>query len=584
MLLMSWVGACGRSVRPRAFRRAGMVLLGLGWAMALPSPAPAQTPLNPDIEVGVVQRFGEELTDVLVLKAPPGDQLTIAFETNGQAQSLSTTEARIALGRLTLPQPELEERVVLSTHRSFESAEDSANQWRQRGIAVEIAQPDTWQVWADRSTYGTPMVRRLLLKNLAAQGFDTPFLDSQVVAQVHKSAFIANGYRYNRDRFKITSGTGQISVSQEGSPTRTYAGPLRLQPNAYGTYTLVNDVPIETYLRGVVPHEIGLGAPPTAIEAQAVLARTYALRNLRRFEIDDYELCADTHCQVYWGLGGAAPQSDRAIAATRGLVLTYQDELIDALYSSTTGGVTSPFSHVWNGPDRPYLRAVVDSVQNSWDLALRPLNDEQNFRAFIALDKGFNEDDWDTFRWQIDSPLAEVTQDVRTYLQRQQDPKASFSRVLDVQVTERAPSGRVQEVTVQTDLGPVQLQKDEVIRVLSAPRSLLFYIDPILQAPAQAKADNAATPEGNGSADNPAVAQTPPEPQLTGYRFVGGGRGHGVGMSQTGAYRLGKLGWSSADILRFYYPGTALQPITDDLVYWRDPAEAQATNPQVTNP
>jgi SpoIID/LytB domain protein len=63
------------------------------------------------------------------------------------------------------------------------------------------------------------------------------------------------------------------------------------------------------------------------------------------------------------------------------------------------------------------------------------------------------------------------------------------------------------------------------------------------------------------------------EPQLTGYRFVGGGFGHGVGMSQTGAYNLGDLNWSAERILKFYYPGTELQPISDALVFWRDPAE-----------
>jgi SpoIID/LytB domain protein len=58
---------------------------------------------------------------------------------------------------------------------------------------------------------------------------------------------------------------------------------------------------------------------------------------------------------------------------------------------------------------------------------------------------------------------------------------------------------------------------------------------------------------------------------LRGYRFIGGGFGHGVGMSQTGAYNLGALNWSSDRILQFYYPGTELKPISNDLVLWRDP-------------
>jgi len=64
-----------------------------------------------------------------------------------------------------------------------------------------------------------------------------------------------------------------------------------------------------------------------------------------------YQLCADTQCQVYMGLSGAVPNTD--VAATRGQVLTYQNQLVDALYSSTTGGITAAFSDVWNGADRP---------------------------------------------------------------------------------------------------------------------------------------------------------------------------------------------------------------------------------------
>jgi hypothetical protein len=67
---------------------------------------------------------------------------------------------------------------------------------------------------------------------------------------------------------------------------------------------------VETYLRGVVPHEIGPECSLWAVEAQTIIARTYALRNLRRFAADDYELCADTHCQVYKGLTGTVPLAD----------------------------------------------------------------------------------------------------------------------------------------------------------------------------------------------------------------------------------------------------------------------------------
>jgi SpoIID/LytB domain protein len=511
-------------------------------------PVPAAQ--NPVIRVGIVQRFGENLQDRIVLEALPGNQLTLSFETQGQPQSVTTTRVVIGLAPQPLPEATLGERVVLGNHRSFETAEYSAQQWRQKGIEPEIAQPGSWEVWANREQYNTPLVRRLLVKNLHDQGFNEVFLDSRVLGQIPRTYFEANGYRYNRDSFDIRGGGGQVRVTQPGDPpvTRVYGGTLRVQPNTYGTYTLVNSVPIETYLRGVVPHEIGPRAPIPAIQAQAVLARTYALRNLRRFAIDNYELCADTQCQVYRGLTGTVPVADQAIAATQGQVLTYQNELIDALYSSTTGGITAAFSDVWDGPDRPYLRPVVDSVHGLWDINRYPLSSEEAFQRFIALNEGFNEVGWSLFRWRNEGSLSEITADLKGYLGRRQHPLAGFTQVRSLRVAERAASGRVQIVEVDTDLGAVQLRKDEIVRVLRPPRSLLFYLEPIY-AP--------------GPADATGV--------LTGYRFVGGGWGHAVGLSQAGSYRLGNLGWNYGRILQFYYPGTILQPISDQLTFWREP-------------
>ncbi len=158
------------------------------------------------------------------------------------------------------------------------------------------------------------------------------------------------------------------------------------------------------------------------MEAQAILARTYALRNLRRFKADNYELCADTHCQVYKGLTGTVASADQAIAATKSLVLTYNNELVDALYSATTGGVTAPFSDVWNGSERPYLKAVVDSPNPIWDLSQKPLANEQNFREFISLKEGFNESGRDVFRWRRENRLERIKADLQKYLKKPNIP------------------------------------------------------------------------------------------------------------------------------------------------------------------
>ncbi len=591
-LSLPWVGAA-------------LALAGLGM------PAQAQNiPLEPQLDVGVVQRFGSSPQDEVILKPTAGDSLTVKFELQDQPQTLTTTgDVKLKLEMQQQSDPKVTERVILSTHRSFESAEDSASQWKNQGIEVEVAQPRQWQVWAKRDTYKTPLLRRLLMQNLQSNGSRTAFIDTQVQTQIPKAAVVINGTSYQQDHleFGSTSNRVEVTFNREEQGTRSYAGSLKLQPNAYGTYTLVNQVPLETYLRGVVPHEIGSGAPPTTVEAQAVLARTYALRNLRRFAIDNYQICADTQCQVYWGLGGATPEADRAITATKGKVLTYSNELIDALYSSTTGGVTAPFSNVWNGPDRPYLRAVVDSVQNIWSLPQRSLSEEANFRSFISLKQGFNEDGWDMFRWRVESPLSEIAKDLRAYLQSKQHPLANFTQVNDLRIVERSPAGRVQKMEVTTDRGLVQLEKDEILRALYAPNSTLFYLDPVYETPAvktnvakpdaqagaqagdQVDSSNAANQDVKpddltaqvGPSPNPTAPETSPAPKvLKGFTFVGGGLGHGVGMSQTGAYRLGKLGWSHEQILSFYYPNTQLQPLNPTITFWKEPEEAKEPEAQ----
>ncbi|ACK72714.1 SpoIID/LytB domain protein [Gloeothece citriformis PCC 7424] len=496
-----------------------------------------------EIKVGIVQRFGEEVTDKVSIASNSGDSLTLRFvDQNGQPQTLQTNQLTLEIVKQPLSNPVLEERLVLSDHATFETAEDSAKQWEALGIEVEVTQPERWQVWAKRDVYQTPLLRRWLHQSLKAKGYKDPYLETALVSQKPQASFTINGVRYGLNKLDITTGTNQVRVTKPGQQPRLYGGSLRLQPNSYGTYTLVNQVPLETYLRGVVPHEIGPGAPQSATKAQTIIARTYALRNLRRFEADNYELCADTHCQVYYGLTGTIARVDQAIAETKGLVLTYQNELVDALYSSTTGGITAPFSDVWNGEERPYLRAVIDSPNQVWDLSQQSLADEAAFRKFISLKDGFNETGRNVFRWNKQSSLEQLNADLKKYLTRRKHPLADFNTIQAMGVTKRSPSGRVLTLTVQTDKGIIELHKNEARSAFGPPRSTLFYVEPVYNA----------------------------NKQLLGYAFVGGGFGHGVGLSQYGSYNLANLGWSAEKILEFYYPGTVIQPLNESIVFWRE--------------
>ncbi|MGF1492649.1 MAG: SpoIID/LytB domain-containing protein [Microcoleaceae cyanobacterium] len=505
----------------------------------------AEADFNPWLKIGVVQQFGKKTDDTLVIKAKPGDHLTLKFPTPEGEKVLQTKSVILKVDTQPLEEPIVDERIVLSSHRSYESAEEEAKRWEAQGIDVELAQPDLWQVWADRETYSTPLLRRWLLESLKSEGNETLRLETQVLNQRPIPYWVLGGYRYNRQELKNSSTQKILLVAKSLKDKKplTYGGNLRLQPDAYNTYTLVNSIPLETYLRGVVPFEMGAWPPDASIESQAILSRTYALRNLRRFEADGYHLCANTDCQVYKGLTEVYSSTDTAVETTRGVVLTYEDELADAVYSSISGGVTADFQDVWDGPARPYLQPILDAPKNIWDIKSNDLSDEKTFRKFMSLKKGFTEEGWIDFRWKEVASLPSLTRHLRYYQQRTNRTPADFKAIKQMRVTERSSSGRVLAMEIQTDKGTIKVQKDEIQNALWPPISTLFYINPIY--------------------DKKKV--------LKGYVFFGGGFGHGVGLSQTGTYKLSELGWSSEKILDFYFPGTELRHITEPIRFWREP-------------
>ena len=507
---------------------------------------PPQIALAREIQVGIIQRFGDENEDEITVASNQGDSLILNFrDVNTEStHALAVQKVVLKIASKALAEQQIEERLILGDYGTFETAEDNAKQWQALGIEVEVTQPGRWQVWAQRSTYNTPLLKRLLLEQLQEQGYEQVYIESEVLLEIPQVSFQVGEKTYQVSYLDIKSKNGKAvrikDDSQGKGKWRKYGGKFTIQPNAYGNYTLVNKVDIETYLRGVVPHEIGANVPVAAAQAQTIIARTYALRNTRRFQADNYEMCATTHCQVYYGLTGTSKISDNAIKATKGLVLTYENELVDALYSSTSGGITSNFSDVWNGENRPYLQPVVDAPRQLWDFSSNTLESEENFKKFISLNQGFNETGRSLFRWNKKSSLMNLTKDLQKYLTRIKHPMANFQEIKEMKIVNRSNSGRILQLDVTTESGIIALEKNEIRSAFGPPRSTLFYLEPFYS----------------------------PENTLAGYAFVGGGFGHGVGLSQFGSYNLAKLGWSAEKILKFYYPNTTLEPLNESIVLW----------------
>jgi len=159
------------------------------------------------------------------------------------------------------------------------------------------------------------------------------------------------------------------SDDEERSPVnfneKPYRGRIEVFANTRGTLTVVNVVPLEDYVRGVVPNELSPGGWPQleALKAQAVAARTYAVSNLGRFAGEGFDLSPDTRSQVYGGRSTEHPLTDRAVLETRGRIATYKGVPINALYTSTCGGRTEDAENIFGGAPVPYLRGRECAVE-----------------------------------------------------------------------------------------------------------------------------------------------------------------------------------------------------------------------------
>lgn len=152
----------------------------------------------------------------------------------------------------------------------------------------------------------------------------------------------------------------RVRIAPGGAPfeidTRAYRGALDVFGNSRNRLTIVNEVPLEEYLRGVVPNELNPTAfgQLEALKAQAVAARTYIQRNLGQYNHEGYDICATDACQVYFGVLTEDPLATQAVVETRGVVATYDGRPITAYYSSTCGGRTEDAEHIF-GQKIPYL-------------------------------------------------------------------------------------------------------------------------------------------------------------------------------------------------------------------------------------
>lgn len=330
-----------------------------------------------------------------------------------------------------------------------------------------------------------------------------------------------------------------VTIGTSSTQFRRYRGVAYATVTGKGTMAGVNELPMEQYIYGVVPRELGPIAYPEyeAQKAQAVAARTYALRGLGRRNSDGYDLRSTTADQVYGGLQDEHPVSRSAIDETAGLVARYNGALIETLYSSASGGHTSNNEEVFNSAPVPYLRGVPDAQRGK---AFEHVPTLEIFRAHANPTSLRNtaenifESDWSTReRWTFEWTQEEIASIVASYAGR------PVGRVHALNVSSRGPSGRALVIEYVTDSGTFTDTKDRI-------RSSLRYV-------------NASG--GRSNLPSTLIFLEPIRERGTltgGFRVFGGGFGHGIGMSQTGAVGMAQKGRTYEEILRHYYQGIQL--------------------------
>lgn len=316
--------------------------------------------------------------------------------------------------------------------------------------------------------------------------------------------------RYESLRFASTDRNRFVMVN--GKP---YRGVIEVVASAGGA-TAINRLPLEAYLGGVVVAEMGdrNGDELAALEAQAIVSRTYALFHRGKYASQGYDLSTSTTDQVYGGVSAETELGLRAVRATRGEVATFDGELIEALFFSTCGYATASPEEVFRfGRERPYLRSVSDRRPGS----------------------GHYCDASPYYRWSVEWGGAELRDILRRTIPRTLGIDGAMVDVIEqIRVHRTGPSGRVTELRIRVGKGEIPVFGPDIRAVLRRP---------------------------DGSALGSTAIQL--QAQREGGRVTrlvvqGAGFGHGVGFCQWGAAGRARAGQSAHTIVTTYFPGTRI--------------------------
>ncbi len=398
-----------------------------------------------------------------------------------------------------------------------------------------------------------------------------------------ESVHIAGDSEYYQDSDRVfltlSANTGRIVLTSiERNRERTeYRGSLEIVRTENGL-AVINELLLEEYLYGVVPSEMPASYPEESLKAQAVCARTYAYRNMKNAGFPELGAHVDdsTAFQVYGNTEEKA-ETTAAVKATKGELLLYGDDPIDAYYYSTSCGYGTD-TRAWNGMEAeavPYLQArrigeaaETEKAESGQGYTPEALQEEAVFAQFIREGQaGAFESEEAWYRWQYEVEQVDVEEMERRLAQRYEvqpgnilslsgesyvsQPVGKIGTLQELAIIGRTTGGNAAKLLIEGSEGSYLIQTEYNIRyLLNNGKSQVVRQD----------GSQVASPTLLPSAFF-MVTTGKEDGNVVGYTIVGGGYGHGIGMSQNGAKHMAKAGMTASEILSFFYDGSRIEAI-----------------------
>lgn len=318
---------------------------------------------------------------------------------------------------------------------------------------------------------------------------------------------------------------------------RNYLGAINFEIENTKYIRPVNQLPLEDYLKGVVPFEVFPNWDLETLKAQAITARTYAAHHL-------HETINDTvSYQAYGGYHWEA-NTTKAVESTKGEVLTYNNHLIEAFYSASNGGMTESNHHVWGGAKLPYYPIKNDPYdpKKNWEFKLHPVQIKNEDISLLWNNP--TDQIWESIKEKDPKIALSIKNSIkrRGYLG---DIKILAIPEFDIS-EERIPSKRAFKGSITVYFVTNLLDGTLLFQSVELKNVPLSHIRPMI-----------------GADRFKSYLVESFDKKQTVYIVKGKGFGHGVGMSQEGANVMGNKGKSYKEILSFYYPGVKVKQLSE---------------------